>query len=119
MKTMAYKPHVDIPKPSTKVTQEWIWPRLSKFLRSGDLVITETGTSQMGFTATALPENMITWSQPVFGSIGYATGAFVGGTVAHQEKGGKRAILITGDGSLQLTIQGFADLLRHNTNPIV
>lgn len=57
------------------------------------------------------------WTQEVFGSIGYATGAMVGATIAYKEKKGGRSILITGDGSLQLTIQAFADLLRHNTNP--
>ncbi len=99
------------------IKQDWMWPNFGKFLRPGDLVVVETGTSAVGFNGTALPANVTTWTQEVFGSIGYATGAMVGATVAHHEKkAGQRSILITGDGSLQLTVQALADLLRHGTN---
>ncbi|KAH8905458.1 pyruvate decarboxylase [Coniochaeta sp. PMI_546] len=106
-------------KPASKITQAWLWPRFGTFLREDDLVIVETGTAQSGFNATPLPSHLTTWTQQVFGSIGYATGAMVGATVANKERGGGRSILITGDGSLQLTVQAFADLLRHGTNPII
>jgi pyruvate decarboxylase len=101
------------------ITQDWMWRNFSKFLRPDDLVIIETGTSQLGFTATPLPSRLTTWTQEIFGSIGYATGAAVGASIAHAERGGTRTILVTGDGSLQLTVQGLADLLRHGTNPFV
>lgn len=113
------KPYNGVPAPADTITQAWIWPNLAKFLRPDDVVVVETGTSQVGFTGTALPNPVTTWNQEVFGSIGYATGATVGAAVAQHEKGGKRTILITGDGSLQLTVQAFADLLRHGTNPFV
>lgn len=58
------------------------------------------------------------FNQTVFGSIGYATGAAVGSFVAGKELGTiKRPILITGEGSLQLTVQAFSDMLRHEVNP--
>ena len=57
------------------------------------------------------------YNQTVFGSIGYATGAALGSFVAGKEDGSiKRGILVTGDGSLQLTVQTFSDLLRHRLN---
>jgi pyruvate decarboxylase len=60
------------------------------------------------------------YTQTVFGSIGFATGSAVGAFVAGKELGlFKRNILITGEGSLQLTVQAFADLIRHEVNPIV
>jgi len=60
------------------------------------------------------------YNQTVFGSIGYATGAAVGSFVAGKESGSvKRGILVTGEGSLQLTVQAFSDLLRHEVNPTV
>jgi pyruvate decarboxylase len=60
------------------------------------------------------------FSQTVWGSIGYATGAAVGAFVAGKETGTiKRGILITGEGSLQLTVQALADLARHGTNPVM
>ena len=106
-------------KPTGTATQDWLWPRLGKFLRENDLVVIETGTSQAGFNSVPLPSHITTWTQQVFGSIGYATGAMVGGSVANKERGGSRSILVTGEGSLQLTVQAFADLLRHGTNPIM
>ena len=114
---MSLDPYGPLPAKGDLLTQEWLWPYFGQFLRSGDLVVVETGTSAAGFGGTPLPKNITTWTQEVFGSIGYATGAMVGATVANQERGGKRSILITGEGSLQMTIQGFSDLLRHGTNP--
>jgi pyruvate decarboxylase len=111
------KPYGEVAEKGERITQKWIWPQFGKFLREGDLVIVETGTSSAGMNAALLPGNITMWTQEVFGSIGYATGAMAGATVANKEKGGKRSILITGDGSLQLTIQAFADLLKHGTNP--
>lgn len=58
------------------------------------------------------------FTQTVFGSIGYVTGAAVGAFVAGKESGSvKRPVLVTGEGSLQLTVQAFSDLLRHKVNP--
>ncbi len=105
------------PEPNAAITQEWIWPSFGAFLREGDLVVVETGTSAVGFGSTPLPKGATSWTQEVFGSIGYATGAMVGASVAHKEGSGDRSILITGDGSLQLPIQEFDDLLRNGTNP--
>lgn len=60
------------------------------------------------------------FNQTVFGSIGYATGAALGAFIAGKEDGSiKRGILVTGEGSLQLTVQTFSDLLRHGLNTTV
>jgi pyruvate decarboxylase len=60
------------------------------------------------------------FNQTVYGSIGYATGSAVGTFQAIKETGKyKRNVLITGEGSLQLTVQAFADLLRHDLKPIM
>jgi pyruvate decarboxylase len=60
------------------------------------------------------------FNQTVFGSIGFASGAAVGAFVAGKELGTiKRGILVTGEGSLQLTVQAFSDLIRHEVNPTV
>jgi pyruvate decarboxylase len=60
------------------------------------------------------------YNQTVFGSIGFASGAAVGSFVAGRELGTiKRGILVTGEGSLQLTVQAFSDLLRHEVNATV
>lgn len=128
-----------VPMPEA-IEQGWLWPvsvsiphrflssrtrligtqRLSAYLKPGDLVVTETGTSQFGFNMTTLPHGVKVWTQAVYGSIGYAAGAAVGGSIAAREMGTyKRVILITGEGSLQLTVQAFSILNRHGIMPVV
>jgi pyruvate decarboxylase len=61
------------------------------------------------------------FNQTVYGSIGYATGAIVGVGQAITESEGKwkRPILVTGEGSMHLTIQAIGDMLRWNLKPIM
>jgi pyruvate decarboxylase len=90
---------------------------MGRYLRSGDLVIAETGTSAYGIPGASImtKPDMSMYTQTVFGSIGFAAGAAVGSFVAMRELKYKgRPILITGEGSLQLTVQAFSDLLRHD-----
>jgi pyruvate decarboxylase len=93
---------------------------IGRFLRPGDFVISETGTSSYGITASKVPTGASMYNQTIFGSIGYATGAAVGAFKAIKENGKyKRCILITGEGSLQLTAQAYADVLKLALNPIM
>lgn len=82
-------------------------------------MVAETGTSSYGIPAASLAniDNVRMYNQTIFGSIGYATGAALGSFVAGKENGSiKRNILVTGEGSLQLTVQTFSDLLHHELN---
>ena len=95
---------------------------LGRYFRDGDFVIAETGTSAYGIPGSSLKhvKDVQMFNQTVFGSIGFATGAAVGAFVAGKELGTvKRGILVTGEGSLQLTVQAFSDLIRHEVNPTV
>jgi len=121
-KAMPCSPLIETPpKQETAITQDWIWNEFGTFLKAGDLMITETGTSSTGMNATPLASGVSMYTQEVFGSIGYATGSAVGAAKAVKELSGKykRFILVTGDGSLQLTVQAFSDLLRHDLKPII
>lgn len=104
----------DHPEKPEQLTQDYLWPALGRYFQSGDLIIAETGTSSYGIPMANLKDKSITmYNQTVYGSIGFATGAAVGSFVAGREAGTmKRGILITGEGSLQLTVQAFSDLLR-------
>lgn len=94
--------------------------RISTYLKPGDLIVTETGTAQFGFNMTTMPHGAKLWTQAVYGSIGYAAGAAIGGSIAAKEMGTyKRIVLITGEGSLQLTVQAFSILNRHGLTPVV
>lgn len=92
---------------------------MGPYFKAGDFVIAETGTSSYGIPASSLThtDGVRMYNQTIFGSIGYATGAALGSFVAGKEDGSiKRGILVTGEGSLQLTVQTFSDLLRHGLN---
>ncbi|EMT71405.1 Putative pyruvate decarboxylase C13A11.06 [Fusarium odoratissimum] len=93
----------------------------SSFFRPGDVIIGETGTSAFGLCDTKLPSGVMMFNQTVYGSIGYATGAIVGVGQAIKESEGKwkRPVLVTGEGSMHLTIQALADMLRWDLKPII
>lgn len=103
-------PHITLTSPKT----------LGKFLQPGDFLIGETGTSAFGLGCSKLTRGASMYNQTVFGSIGYATGAAVGAFKAIRETGAfKRCILVTGEGSLHLTVQAFADFLKLGLRPVV
>jgi pyruvate decarboxylase len=87
------------------ITHAYLWPRMGQWFQEKDVIITETGTSNFGIWEARFPKDVIGISQVLWGSIGYATGACQGAALAAKEKGIKRTILFTGDGSFQLTAQ--------------
>jgi len=68
-----------------------------------------------------LPTGLAMYTQVIFGSIGYATGSAVGASIAAKEAdpSRKRLVLVTGDGSLQLTVQAFSILVRAGLTPTI
>ncbi|KAH4169209.1 pyruvate decarboxylase [Parastagonospora nodorum] len=106
---------------SDDLVQDYLWHALSSFFRPGDIIIGETGTSAFGLCDSRLPSGVMMFNQTVFGSIGYATGAIVGVAQAIKESGAKwkRPVLVTGEGSMHLTIQAIGDMLRFDLKPII
>ncbi|KAK3689988.1 thiamine diphosphate-binding protein [Podospora appendiculata] len=99
---------------SKTVTQAWFWPRFGEFLRSGDIVVTETGTANFGIWETKFPAGVTGLSQVFWGSIGWAVGAAQGAALAAKDLGlDERTILMVGDGSFQLTAQELSTMIRH------
>lgn len=102
----------------TPLKQEWVWNEVGEFLREGDIVITETGTSAFGINQTHFPNNTYGISQVLYGSIGYTCGACLGAAFAAEEiDPKKRVILFIGDGSLQLTVQEISTMVRWGLKP--
>jgi pyruvate decarboxylase len=102
------------------ISHLYFWPRISQFIRSEDVVVTETGTSNFGALEIPLPAKSIYLAQILWGSIGWATGAAVGAALAARERRLKgRTLLFTGDGSQQLTVQELSTAMRHGLTPIV
>ncbi|CCE66346.1 hypothetical protein TPHA_0Q00120 [Tetrapisispora phaffii CBS 4417] len=123
-----YKP-VAIPAPvpanpatpaETPLKQEWLWNQVGKFLKEGDIVLTETGTSAFGINQTHFPTNTYGISQVLWGSIGFTGGATLGAAFAAEEiDPKKRTIVFIGDGSLQLTVQEISTMIRWNLKPYI
>ena len=99
------------------LTQDAYWKAIQNFLCPGDVVVVEDGTSSAGFGRLTLPDDCtyITGAF-VWCSIGYATGALLGAILATP---GRRHILLTGEGSLQMTVQEISTVLRHDLKPLI
>lgn len=99
-----------------EITAQYLYPRLEKFFKPNDIIIAETGTSSMGLGFALLPEGAQFHNQTLWGSIGWATPASFGAALAAPEK---RVILITGEGSHQLTAQEISQFVRFGLKPII
>lgn len=101
---------------SDPIDAKTLYPRLADFLRPDDIVIAETGTASMGLGFALMPRGSTFHNQTLWGSIGWATPAAFGAAVAAPDK---RVILLTGEGSHQLTVQEIGQFARLGLKPIV
>lgn len=99
------------------LTQDAYWKAIQNFLRPGDVIVVEDGASSAGMGRLTLPEGStyITGAF-VWCSIGYATPALLGAILASP---GRRHILLTGEGSLQMTVQELSTVMRHDLKPFI
>ncbi|KAK3659996.1 hypothetical protein LTR56_000922 [Elasticomyces elasticus] len=109
---------------SKLITQSWVWHRLAEFLEPNDVIFGETGTAAFGIPDATFPPHTQWITQTYYGSIGYATPAAFGVEVAltRNEAQGKprgRTILVTGDGSLMLTVQEVGNMVKQGLKPII
>ena len=93
-----------------------LYPRYAAFIRAGDTVVLETGSSTLGLTPMPLAEGVRVEAQVLWGSIGWATPAAFGVALADPSR---RTILITGEGSHQLTANEIGSMGRFAANIIV
>ena len=84
------------------ITADALYPRLSDFFRPNDVIMTDTGTSSLGLAFAQLPTGAEFQNQTLWASIGWATPAAFGAASAAPNR---RLILITGEGSHQMTAQ--------------
>jgi indolepyruvate decarboxylase len=109
--------HLDFVPSHDPLTQDAYWKAIQNFLRPGDVIVVEDGTSSAGFGRLTLPDDCtyITGAY-VWCSIGYATPALLGAILASP---GRRHILLTGEGSLQMTVQEISTVMRHDLSPLI
>ncbi|KAK4508109.1 hypothetical protein PRZ48_001847 [Zasmidium cellare] len=111
---------------SKAITQSWIWTYLAEnFFQPHDVLFGETGTAAFGIPDVTFPKKIDWITQTYFGSIGYCTPAAFGAETAlveldetkKRERG--RTVLVTGDGSIMLTIQEVGNMIKHRLTPII
>lgn len=88
---------------------------LARFFQSGDVIVCETGTISVQMSGMTIPEGCTYMNQTLWGSIGWATPAALGVALAAPNR---RVILITGDGSHQVTATEIGVMGRYDVNVI-
>ena len=114
-------PEAVLPEPfevraGAELTQARLWPQVREFIRPGDTVIAEAGTSNIGLGPQRMPENVRYINSAIWGSIGYTLPALLGSQMADADT---RHLLFIGDGSFQLTAQELSTILREKQKPII
>lgn len=100
--------------------QKSFWDCFAPFLRDGDCVIAEVGTSQYATFELQLPGNADYHTQLFYSCIGFSVGLALGALVARKEMGlTGRVVLFVGDGSLQLTVQEISTMIHLGFKPLI
>lgn len=98
------------------LTSKYIYSRLQEFLKENDILVAETGIVPHGVAPMKFPNNVELQTQTLWGSIGWATPATLGVCLAKPKS---RVILVTGEGSHQLTAMELGNMLRRGIQPVV
>jgi indolepyruvate decarboxylase len=103
-------------KRGDKITVEYLYPRWQKMLKGDDILVCETGTASMGLAFATMPKGSTFQNQTLWGAIGWATPAAFGAALSSPHR---RTILVTGEGSHQLTAQEVSQFHRFGLKPII
>jgi indolepyruvate decarboxylase len=98
-----------------KLTQAAYWQAIQSYLRPGDVLYVDNGTSFV-LLGLKLPPNCTFIGSVNWGSIGYSVGALLGALTAAPHR---RHLLFVGDGSFQVTAQELSTILRHDHKPVI
>jgi indolepyruvate decarboxylase len=100
---------------SATLTQAAYWQAMQGYLREGDVLFVDNGTSYALFGLKFPPKCTFVGSVN-WGSIGYSVGALLGTLTAAPDR---RHILFVGDGSFQVSAQELSTILRHDHKPVI
>ncbi|QCR37795.1 alpha-keto acid decarboxylase family protein [Nissabacter sp. SGAir0207] len=102
--------------PSGQLDQPAFWQAMQTFLRPGDILLADQGTTCFGAASLRLPSGCDMLVQPLWGSIGYTLPAAYGAQIACPAR---RVVLLIGDGAAQLTIQELGSMIRDGLRPLI
>lgn len=98
------------------ITADYLYTSYAKFFKPDDIIIVDSGTSFYGLLPIFLPKGATFHNQTLWGAIGWATPASFGAALASPDR---RVILITGEGSHQMTAQEIGQFYRYGLKPII
>jgi alpha-keto-acid decarboxylase len=101
---------------SGPLSQAALWREVTAFLRDGDTVLADQGTSFYGMAGERLPHGVVFGGQPLWAAIGFTLPAILGAALARPER---RPVLLIGDGAAQLTIAELGTLLRQRIPAVI
>lgn len=102
--------------PGDPITADYLYASYAGFFKPGDIIMSETGTTTFGLLPVFLPKGATFHNQTLWGAIGWATPAAFGAALAAPDR---RVILITGEGSHQMTAQEISQFHHYGLKPIV
>ncbi|MHA6202952.1 alpha-keto acid decarboxylase family protein [Dyella soli] len=100
---------------SARLTQATYWQAIQGYLRPGDVLYVDNGTS-FSLLGLKLPPHCTFIGSINWGSIGYSVGALLGALTAAPDR---RHLLLIGDGSFQVTAQELSTILHHDHKPVI
>jgi indolepyruvate decarboxylase len=98
------------------LTQSLFWQGFEDFIKPGDVIVADTGTSYFSASNLTLPPDVSFIGQPIWGALGFGLPAILGTAVSEP---GRRQILVLGDGGLQMSVQELSTILRLGLKPII
>ena len=103
-------------EPEGQLTAEYIYPRLQEFLQEGDIIFADAGITPYGIFKSKLPDNVSLNVQALWCSIGWATPAAFGASVANPDS---RIVLVTGEGAHQISAMEVGNMLRYGKKIVI
>jgi indolepyruvate decarboxylase len=100
---------------AAKLTQGAYWQAIQSYLKPGDVLYVDNGTSFVTL-GLKLPAKCTFVGSINWGSIGYSVGALLGALTAAPDR---RHLLFIGDGSFQVSAQELSTILRHDHKPVI
>ncbi len=97
-----------------KIALSSLYEHLMGFIKDSDTLFVETGSSSLNLGRYPIKNKF--HNQTLWGAIGWATPAAFGGALANANS---RVILLTGEGSHQLTLNDIGPMGRYEVNPII
>ena len=99
--------------PTSPATCDAFLSRLQRsVLRPGDILVVETMALAFGLLPMRLPDGVLFINQALYASIGFALPAAGGANRALRKAPGRRLVVITGDGSLHMSVGALSGQMR-------